>query len=363
MSILLRSSSGQTYIHSLLQEVAEMLALSLLVSEGGVASLQAVLQIHASDIQCVHMEGKPDDWEEIKTALGQCPQLALVVLNGWDSYGDSQDLIQMGIPLVYIIGYAQPTPARIELTQLFYRALAKQHNIYVAFGRVRKWDPILRGTKYLSEEQLIEQGHWQDRKRCMPRGNAMHWKPRFKVKDAVACMLVSARENMQDWGLGSTHPYHMKLPHMVTHYSYAQLSLASKVHASLTDIRATLGTHMFLRIASASERHSPTQLARYFVQKFGFLYMQLLWVDLLPAHINQPNPTIAAFVGRENDLEEALNMELRSNLSAEVRFECIMKRMAELRGQSLLVVNHAIEDIPEVRAYLAKRPNWHILLC
>ncbi|MEZ4995618.1 MAG: tetratricopeptide repeat protein [Saprospiraceae bacterium] len=255
--------------------------------------------------------------------LGTQEDLELVFINGCLSAGQAAFYHRSGVPTVIVTDRAIGDLAAREFAQLWYQSLAGGTTISDAFQAAETAYRVKHGD--------------------LPRGIGL-----------------SESEEGSPWQLFPEGPHPWRLPLVAKHLTrIPTIDLEKEFLGRAGDmqrLKKKLENASKVVLMNGLGGIGKTVLATAYVQQFGRDYDHLAW-------INRGEDLIESVASNEF-LADTLGLPFEQEEELKVRFGRILRKLHQMPGQNLLVIDNAQEQVAQKKIYdlLPGLPNWRVLL-
>jgi len=328
---------------------------------GGHATSEA-LQFVSEDGGKLHLQG-----HNLQILLRKCDRLRFVFLNACKTLAHARLLLAEGVPAVLVSKTVLRDSIAHAFSPYFYRALQQGFTLKEAFEQACVFvDPEgkAKNKRIYTAKELQHKLKWEMPAKPMPKGvQGLYWKNQPSKKEdgeptELEYLLCVQNEEAFNW----------KLTERVSHAQY--LSAFTPINTSLfvgrekelAEIQAFLSKGERVLLVNGMGGIGKTSLAKYYVQKYGFKYDHIIWVDVLPERNKAGGDVLSAFVSYQNNILNHLKLSFPPKTPDRDKFYTLMARLGEMEGNNLLVIDNAGEKIIEVQEHLPKAPRWKTLV-
>lgn len=251
--------------------------------------------------------------------------LELVFLNSCVSLPQAEDYYKTGVKTVIATNTAIGDAAACSFAKLFYKGLTKGESIRQAFVEAEATFPIKCERLYRSINSS------KDTKR-----NTFPWQmyPKDQGK----------------WRIPMTAKYLTRIPILDLDKEFRGRE------TELQDLTKMLKNTSKAVLVNGLGGIGKTVLATAYVQQYGNEYDHVAW-------ISRGEDLIHSFAFNEY-LADTLGLPRKENEKVEHRFRLILRKLQQLTGQNLLIVDNAPEKMAKrgIYEYLPGSPHWQVLL-
>jgi len=323
---------------------------------------------HASSQDLLYEKGKSGNISfkrgNFIELLKECKQLKFVFLNACNTLSFAGELLRMGVPVVIATKTEVDDRKAAEFSEEFYRYLIKGESLQSAFTMALSG--LYPNTKdeskvYFTSREIAGILQEEENDVSVYRGmGGLRWKG--QANEPHEYHLFIQHDQAANWTLNHNAPQKRTPQTYLSAYYDINLQQIVGRFRELRELRKYLETYQQVLLVNGIGGIGKTTLAKYYVQKYGFKYDHIIWVDVLPERNKAGGDVLSAFVSYQNNILNHLELKFEPKASDEEKFHALMARLGKLEGNNLLVIDNAGEKIIEVQEHLPKAPRWKTLV-